>query len=89
MFGKTSEIAVSGVLGHELPGGVDVLFDGRGSESGGRNVFDQVQADRWFVCESKNPGVCVAQVAPSTAVRDCADGVFAEDALGCWFGSCC
>ena len=68
-----------------LSGKNDVLFHGDGSESGGCYVLIQVRADRWFVCAAKNPGLCVGQVAPSTAVRECADGVCAEDARRCWF----
>ena len=81
MFGKTGEIAVSDVLGQE-PGGVDVLFDGNGTQSGGCYVLVQVQACRWFVCDAR---LCKAQVAPSTAVRECADGVSAEGGRRCWF----
>ena len=33
LSGKSGEIAVSVVLRHELPGGVDVLFDGNGTNS--------------------------------------------------------
>ena len=32
----------------------------------------------------KKPGLRVAHVTPSVAIRDCADGVCAEDACGCW-----
>ena len=34
MFGKTGEIHVRDVLGHEPAGAVDVLFDGNGTKSG-------------------------------------------------------
>ena len=51
MIGKIGEIAVSDVLVHELPGGVDVLF-------GGCHVLVHVQVGRWFVCDAKNLG-CV------------------------------
>ena len=67
---KTGKIAVRNVLGYELPGGVDVLFEGHGTKSCGRNEPGQVQADRWFVCDAMNPGLRLAQVAPSTAVND-------------------
>ena len=48
-------------------------------------LFDQVQADPWLVHDAKNPGLRMAQFTPSTAVRECADGVCAEDARRCWF----
>ena len=54
--------------------------DGEGSESGGCNELGQVQADRWFVWDAKN-----SWASSSTAVRECADGVYAEDACRCWF----
>ena len=54
--GKTGEIAVRDVLGHGLPGGVDVLLDGNGTKSCGCYELVHVQADRWFVCDAKNPG---------------------------------
>ena len=41
------------------------------------NVFDQVQADRWLERDAKDPGLRVVQLTPSTAVRECADGVCA------------
>ena len=41
-----------------------MLFDGNGSESGGCNVLDQVQADCWTVCVAKSLGLRVAQAAP-------------------------
>ena len=61
-----------------------LLFDGNGSESGGCNVLDQVQAGCWTVCDAKSLGLRMAHVTPSTAIRECADGVCAEDARGCW-----
>ena len=64
-----------------------MLFDGDGSESGGCNVLGQVQANRWAVCDVKTIGLRMAQVAPSIAVRECADGVCAEVACRCWFAS--
>ena len=51
MCGKAGKILVCDVLGHELPGGMAVLFCSYGSESGGCNVCVQVQADRYFVRE--------------------------------------
>ena len=50
MFGETGEIVVDDVLGYDFPGRLAVLYDGAGSESGGCNVLDQVQATRWAVC---------------------------------------
>ena len=64
MSRKTGKITVRDVLGHEVPGGVDVLFDGKGTKNSGCNELGQVQADRWFVCDAKNPAVRLAQVAP-------------------------
>ena len=84
MSGKAGEIVVDDVLGHEFSGGMAVLFDFYGSESGGCNVFDQVQADRWLVRDAENSGLRVAELTPSTAVRECADGVCAEDTRKCW-----
>ena len=52
-----------------------MLSDGNRAESCGCNELGQDQADRWFVCDARNPGLCLAHVAPSTAVRECADGV--------------
>ena len=75
---------VNDVLGHELPGAVVVLSDDNGTKSGGCHVLVQVQADRWFLCDAKNHGLRMAQVTPSTAVRECADVVGAEDAHRCW-----
>ena len=49
LSGKTGKIAVRDVLGHELLGRVDVLFDGDGTKSCGCNEPGQVQADRWIV----------------------------------------
>ena len=73
MFGKAVEIVVYDVLGHELPAGMAVLFDSYGTESGGRNVFVQVQADRWLVRDAKNPGLHMVPMTPSTAAQECAD----------------
>ena len=83
MFGEIGEIVVD-VLGYDFPGRLAVLFDGNGSESGGCNVFDEVQANCWAVCDAKSLGLCVAHVTPSTAVRECADSVCAGDARRCW-----
>ena len=53
-----------------------MLADGNGSESGGCNLLDQVQAEKsWDTHRS---------CTPTTAIRECADGVCAEDANGCW-----
>ena len=61
-----------------------VLVDGNGSESVGCNVLDQVQANCWIVCDAKSSGLRLAHVAPSAAIRECADGLCAENARGCW-----
>ena len=53
MFGKTCKIAVDDVLGYDRPGGLALLVDVDGSESGGCNVLDQVQANYWAVCDAK------------------------------------
>ena len=53
---KVGEIVVGDVLRHELLGCMDVLLDGKGTKSGGCNVLDQVQADRWLVCDAKIQG---------------------------------
>ena len=44
MFGTTGEVAVVDVLEHGFSGRLAVFVDGDGSESGGSNVLDQVQA---------------------------------------------
>ena len=85
MFGKAGEVAVVDVLGHEFPERLAVFADCDGSESGGCNVLDQVQAYCWTVCDAKSLGLRLAQVAPSTEIRVCADCVCAEDACRCWF----
>ena len=51
-------------------------FDGSGTRSGGCYVLVQVQADRWFVCDARNPGLCLAQVAPSTVIQECVQTAF-------------
>ena len=61
-----------------------MLFANYGTESGGCNVFVQGQADRWLVCDVKNPGPRMAQITPFIAIRERADGVCAEDARRCW-----
>ena len=53
MFGKTGKIAVDDVLGYDRPGGLALLVDVDGSESGGCNVLDEVQANYWAVCDAK------------------------------------
>ena len=55
-----------------------------GSESGGCNVLDQVQTDCWTLCDAESSGLRVAQVTPSTAARERANGVCAEDTRRCW-----
>ena len=82
MFGKVGEIVVFDVLGHELPGGMAVLFDSFGTKRGGCNVFVQVQADRRLVCG----GLRMDQITPSIAIRVCADGVCAVNTRRCWLG---
>ena len=47
-----------------------MLFDSNGTESSGCNVSVQVHTERWFVCDSKNHGLCVAQITPSIAARE-------------------
>ena len=54
---RESEIAVVDVLGYDFPGRLVVLYDGNGSECGGCNVLDQVQANRWAVCDAKSLGL--------------------------------
>ena len=87
MLGEIGEIAFVDVLGYEFPRRLAVLLDGDGSESGWCNVLDQVQADSWTVCDAKSLGLCMAQVALSTEIRECANGICAEDACGRWFVS--
>ena len=69
MSGKAGEIVVGDVLGRELSGGMAVLSDGYGSESDGRNVFDQGQADRRLMRDAKSFGLRMAPVTPSIAIR--------------------
>ena len=86
MFGEIGEIVVVDMLGYDFPGRLAVsVADGDGSESGGCNVLDQVQVYCWTVCDAKSLGLRLAQVAPSTAARECADGVCAEVACRCCF----
>ena len=73
LSGKTGKSAVRDVLGHELPGGVDVLFDGNGSKSCGCKTPGQVQADCWIVRDETSTGLHLAELAPSTAERECSD----------------
>ena len=65
-------------------GRLDLLADGNSSESGGCNVLDQVQANRWTMCDAKSLGLCLVQVTPSTEIRDRANCVCAEDTCRCW-----
>ena len=83
MFGTAGEVAVGDVLEHGFPGRLAVFVDGDGSESGGCNVLDQVQAYCWTVCDAKSLGLRLAQVTPSTELRECADCVCAEDTCRC------
>ena len=71
MFGKAGEVVVADVLEHGFPGRLAVFVDGDGSESGGCNVLDQVQAYCWIVCDAKSLGLRLAQVTPSTEIRMC------------------
>ena len=84
MSGKTGKIVVDDELGYDLPGRLAVLFDGNGSENGGCNVLDQVQADSWTLCDANSLVQRVAQVTPSTEIRERANGVCAEDTRRCW-----
>ena len=84
MFGKAGEVVVVDVLEHGFPGRLAVFVDGDGSESGGCNVLDQVQAYCWAVCDAKSLGLRLAQVTPSTEIRKCADCVCSEDTRRCW-----
>ena len=84
MFGKDGEVVVADVLEHGFSGRLAVVVDGDGSESGGCNVLDQVQAYCWTVCDAKSLGLRLAQVAPSTEIRKCANCGCAEDTRRCW-----
>ena len=48
------------------------------------NLLDKVQAECWIVCDAKSFGLRMAQVTPSTAVRERANGVCAENRRRCW-----
>ena len=78
MFGTTGEVAVVDVLEHGFSGRMAVFVDGDGSESGGCNVLDEVQAYCWTVWDAKSLGLRLAQVTPSTEIRKCADCVCGE-----------
>ena len=84
MFGKDGEVVVTDVLEHGFPGRLAVFVDGDGSESGGCNVLDQVQAYCWTLCDAKSLGLRLAQVTPSTEIRKCANCVCAEDTRRRW-----
>ena len=88
MFGKIGEIAVVDVLGYDFPG-LAMLYDGNGSGSGGCNVLDQVQANRWAVCDAKSLGLRMSQVTPSTEIRERTNCVCAEDVLQMLDCFCC
>ena len=83
MFGEIGKIAVVHVLGHDFPGRLAMLNYGNGSESGGCNVLDQVQANRWDVCDAKSLGPRLAHVTSSTEIRERTNCVCAEDACRC------
>ena len=87
MFGEAGKVVVVDVLGCEFPGRLAVLVDGDGSESGECDVFDQVQTDSWIVCDAESFGLRMAQATPSTEIRECANGIYAEDACGRWLVS--
>ena len=62
-----------------------MLSDGYGSESGGCNVFDQVQANCWTVCDAKSLGYAwLMSLHPLRYEREKADGVCAEETRRCW-----
>ena len=84
MLGKAGEIVVADVLEHGFSGRLAVFVDGDGSESGGCNVLDQVQAYCWTLCDAKSLGLRLAQVTTSTEIRKCANCVCAEDTRRCW-----
>ena len=69
MFGKAGEVVVVDVLEHGFSGRLAVFVDGDGSDSGGCNVLDQVQAYCWTVCDAKSLGLRLSQVTPSTEIR--------------------
>ena len=83
MSGEAGKVVVDDVLEHGFPRRMDVLVDGHGSEGGGCNVLDQVQADCWTMCDAKSAGLCLALVAPTAALRVCSDGVCAGNTCGC------
>ena len=87
MFGEAGEVVVVDVLGNEFPRRLAVLVDGDGSESGGCNVLDKVQTDSWIMCDAASFGLYLAQVTPSTEIRECANDICAEDACGRWIVS--
>ena len=71
MFGTAGEVAVVDVLEHGFPGRLAVFVDGDGSESGGWNVLDQVQAYCWtevsLVLVHRIPPL--SEPSPSTSIR--------------------
>ena len=87
MSGTAGEVTVVDVLEHGFSGRLAVFVDGDGSESGGSNVLDQVQAYCWTVRDAKSLGLRLATVTHSTELRKCADSVCAEDACGRWIVS--
>ena len=54
LSGSIGKIVVRDVVGHELPGGVDVLFYSDGTQKFCCNVRGPVQADGWIVRGEKN-----------------------------------
>ena len=76
-------ISVRDVLGHELPIGMDGLFDDNGTKSCGCNEPCQVQADRCIVRDEKNLGYIWLNSLPPLRYES-SDCVCAEDRRGCW-----
>ena len=83
MYGEIGKIAVVDVLGHDFPGRLAMLDDGDGSESGGCNVFDQVQAVRPLMRDVKCFWATYGSSHPSTEIRERANSVCAEDTRRC------
>ena len=86
LSGKTVKIGVTDVLGN-----VNFLEDWLCSltvmapKVEGATSLAKVQANRWFVCDAKNSWPSFGStVTPSSEIRECADGVCAEDTCRCW-----
>ena len=79
MFGTAGEVAVVDVLEHEFSRTWAVFDDGDGSESGGCNVLDQVQAYCWTVCDvwlKSLPPLSYESVQTAFVPKTHADAVF-------------